>query len=216
MTVRSIIIEHEIPSPITYAVEVTIELDSGERRWCFFCTPDSLDRFGDFLPNSTIRIHAAAAHMIVLSVLTKETITAAINELQRTGELLHATRPVNGTHAFLQGVWVFNGAKAAFPSGVFTSRENAEAWITEHKLEGTLTLYPLDQSAYDHAIANGWFNPQSPNQKLPEFIQRFTSASQEHYHYERHESKQHIKDLIPHHCSRDEHGIDCVCLPGLL
>ncbi len=67
MVIRSINIEHEIPSPLTYAVEVTIELESGERRWCFFCTPESLDRFGDFLPNSAIRIHACAAHMIVLS-----------------------------------------------------------------------------------------------------------------------------------------------------
>jgi hypothetical protein len=189
MVVRSINIEHEIPSPLMYAVEVTIELDSGERRWCFFCTPESLDRFGDFLPDSTIRIHTCAAHMIVLSDVTEDTITAAIDELQRTGELLNATRPVNGTPSSLQGVWVFNGAKANFPSGVFTSRENAEAWIRDHNLEGTLTLYPLDQSTHDHAIANGWFNPKTPQQKLPEFIQRFTSASQEHYHYEREEAK---------------------------
>ena len=101
MVVRSINIEHEIPSPLTYAVEVTIELDWGERRWCFFCTPESLDRFGDFLPNTTIRIHAAAPHMIVLSIVTKQTITAAINELQRTGELQYATRPVNGIRSSL-------------------------------------------------------------------------------------------------------------------
>lgn len=189
MVVRSINIEHEIPSPLTYAVEVTIELESGERRWCFFCTPESLDRFGDFLPNSAIRIHACAAHMIVLSNVTQETITVAIEELQRTGELLNATRPVDGTFSSPQSVWVFNGARANFPSGVFTSRENAEAWIRDHNLEGTLTLYPLDQSVYDHAIANGWFNPTTPHQKLPEFIQRFTSASQEHYHYEREEAK---------------------------
>ncbi len=188
MVIRSINIEHEIPSPLTYAVEVTIELESGERRWCFFCTPESLDRFGDFLPNSPIRIHACAAHMIVLSNVTQETITAAIEELQRSGELLNATRPVDGTSS-PQSVWVFNGARAIFPSGVFTSRENAEAWIRDHNLEGTLTLYPLDQSAYDHAIANGWFNPTTPHHKLPEFIQRFTSASQEHYHYEREEAK---------------------------
>lgn len=190
MVVRSINIEHEIPSPLTYAVEVTIELDSGERRWCFFCTPESLDRFGDFLPNSTVRVHAGAAHMIVLSSVTQETITAAIGELQRTGELLNATRPLNDTcSSASKGVWVFNGAKANFPAGIFTSRENAEAWINAYNLEGTLTLYPLDQSAYDHAIAKGWFNPTSPHHALPEFVQRFTCASQEHYHYERQEAK---------------------------
>lgn len=189
MIVRSINIEHEIPSPMTYAVEVTIEFESGGPRWCFFCTPESLGRFGDFIPNTAIRMHAGSPHMIVLSIVTHETITAAIGELQRTGKLLNATRPVISGSSLTQGVWVFNGAKAHFPSGVFTSRENAEAWITEHKLEGTLTLYPLDQSAYDHAIAKGWFNPKLPGQNLPEFIQRFTSASQEHYHYERKETK---------------------------
>ena len=186
MAVCSIIIEHDIPSPLTYAVEVTIELESGARRWCFFCTPESLDRFGNLLPNTMIRMHAGSPHMIVLSTVTKESINAAIRELERTGELLTATRPVGEADPSRgQGVWVFNGANSNFPSGVFTSRENAEVWITEHGLEGTLTLYPLDQSAYDHAIANGWFVPQLPHQGLPEFIQRFTSASQEHYHYER-------------------------------
>src|SRR6056297_3054423 len=123
MVVRSINIEHEIPSPLTYAVEVTIELVSGERRWCFFCTPESLERFGDFLPNSTVRIHAGAAHMIVLSSVTQETITAAIGELERAGELLNATCTLNDTRSSMnKGVWVFNGANANFPAGVFTSR----------------------------------------------------------------------------------------------
>ena len=190
MVVRSINIEHEIPSPLTRAVEVTIELASGERRWCFFCTPESLERFGDFLPNSTVRIHAGAAHIIVLSSVTKETITAAIGELQRTGELLNATRSLNDTSSSMsKGVWVFNGAQAKFPAGIFTSRENAEAWISAYNLEGTLTLYPLDQAAYDHAIENGWFTPKSPHHRTPEFVQKFTAASQEHYHYERQDAK---------------------------
>ncbi len=136
MVIRSINIEHEIPSPLTYSVEVTIELESGERRWCFFCTPESLDRFGDFLPNSAIRIHACAAHMIVLSNVTQETITAAIEELQRTGELLNATRPVDGTSS-PQSVWVFNvqgqfsqvaclllGRRLRHGSGITISREH--------------------------------------------------------------------------------------------
>lgn len=74
--------------------------------------------------------------------------------LQRPTE--RATRPVEGAGRSLrQGVWVFNGKRAIFPSGVFTSRENAEAWINEYGLEGTLTLYPLDQSVYDYAVENG-------------------------------------------------------------
>lgn len=185
MSVRTITIENPIPSPLTHAVEVTIELQSGERRWCFFCTPNSLDRFGDLLPDSTIRIHACAPHMIVLSVVTDETIHAAIEWLDKSGDILTATRPFTAPgRDSTQYVWVFNGAKSSFPSGVFNSREKAEQWIAEYKLEGTLTLYPLDSSVYDFAIANGWFRPKSPHQSLPEFIQRFTSASQEHFHYE--------------------------------
>jgi hypothetical protein len=165
---------------------VTVEFDSGERRWCFFCTPESLERFGDFLPDTTTRMHAGSPHMIVLSTVTNETINAAIRELERTGDLFRSTLPVSGADSSMQhGVWVFNGLNSNFPGGVFSSRENAESWINRHKLEGTLTLYPLDQSAYDYAIGNGWFAPRSPHQRLPEFMQRFTSASQEHYHYER-------------------------------
>ena len=189
MLVRSIKIEHEIPSPLTYAVEVTIEFESGDRRWCYFCTPESLGRFGDFLSGTTIRMHAGSPHMIVLSTVTEETMHAAVRELEKSGDLLNATRPLDsGDSGLHHGVWIFCGEKSNFPSGVFTSRQNAEAWINEHGLAGTLTLYPLDQSAYDYAIANGWFEPKTPKQKLPEFIQRFSSASQEHYHYERRDS----------------------------
>ena len=50
-------------------------------------------------------------------------------------------------------VYVFNGAdpqqkgRTSLPSGVFTSREKAEAWITRHRLSGLLTAYPLDEGA---------------------------------------------------------------------
>lgn len=80
-------------------------------------------------------------------------------------------------------VWVFNGAGATFPSAVFSSLEAAEAWIKLHGLKGTLTAYPLDESAYDWAIRMGYFKPKSAAHRSPEFIQKFSSASQEHFHY---------------------------------
>jgi hypothetical protein len=82
-------------------------------------------------------------------------------------------------------VWIFNGPGTQFPSGVFASREKAEKWIQHYGLSGTLTAYPIDMSAYDWAIAAGHFVPKREDQRGPEFIQRFSSASQEHYHYER-------------------------------
>jgi hypothetical protein len=81
-------------------------------------------------------------------------------------------------------VWVFNGARSQFPSGVFSERKLAEAWIKGYKLTGVLTAYPLDTGVYTVALGKGWFKPKSEDQRSPEFIGRFSSASQEHYHYE--------------------------------
>ncbi len=82
----------------------------------------------------------------------------------------------------MDSVWVFNGG-GQFPSGVFTSRELAEAWIAEHRLIGILTNYPLDVGLYDWAIARGTFKPKRPEHSEPAFIGRFNSARQDHRHY---------------------------------
>ena len=82
-------------------------------------------------------------------------------------------------------VWVFSGPRNHFPSGVFATREQAEAWIEMHRLEGTLTKYPVGISAYDFAIQQGHFTPRKPEHSSPAFIANFSSATQDHYHYER-------------------------------
>lgn len=84
----------------------------------------------------------------------------------------------------LAQVWVFNGTRNHFPSAVFTTRELAEAWIKQHQLEGTLTAYPLDVGVYDWAISNGSFTPQREDHQTAQFIANFSSAAQEHYHFE--------------------------------
>ena len=84
----------------------------------------------------------------------------------------------------MNSVWVFNGNNSNFPSGVFSSREKAEEFISTRKLSGVLTEYPMDVLVYDWAISNGHFKPKRDDQRTPEFIQRFSSASQEHFHYE--------------------------------
>lgn len=84
----------------------------------------------------------------------------------------------------LQAVWVFHGASAPFSSGVFTSKQAADQWIARHQLSGMLTKYPLDTGVYDWAIAEGLFQPRQDYQTGAKFVGRFTSASQEHYHYE--------------------------------
>jgi hypothetical protein len=81
-------------------------------------------------------------------------------------------------------IWVFSGAKKHFPGGIFTSRPNAESWITKNRLTGTLTLYPVDVGAYEWAIDKGIFRPKKPHESEAEFIGGFSSAGMEHYHYE--------------------------------
>jgi hypothetical protein len=81
-------------------------------------------------------------------------------------------------------VWVFCGQSSRFPSAIFLSKELAEAWITSNSLSGVLTAYPVDISVYDWAIAKGFFIPKKEEHQQPAFIQKFSSASQEHYHYE--------------------------------
>jgi hypothetical protein len=81
-------------------------------------------------------------------------------------------------------VWVFNGARAIFPAGIFSSLDLAERWIEQHRLTGTLTLYPVDIGVYDWAISKGFFGPSKPHQTTSDFIGRFTSASMVHHHYE--------------------------------
>lgn len=82
-------------------------------------------------------------------------------------------------------VWVFNGAGARFPSGIFESRQAAEAWIRSYHLNGMLTRYPLDHGVYDWAVLKGFFRPKQPKPEhsSSKFIQSFTSAALEHYHY---------------------------------
>ena len=84
----------------------------------------------------------------------------------------------------MEGVWIFHGAGGRFASGAFTDRTIAELWIVKHQLEGILTWYPLDKGVFEWAIENAHFLPQNAQQESGEFIQRFTSASQPHSHFE--------------------------------
>jgi hypothetical protein len=84
----------------------------------------------------------------------------------------------------MDAVWVFNGDGGRFPSGVFSSREVAEEWIGKHLLSGILTEYPLDIGVLDWALRKGYFKPKFPSHETPTFRQTFSSASQNHFHYQ--------------------------------
>ncbi|MGJ7555629.1 DUF7710 domain-containing protein [Variovorax sp. RB3P1] len=81
-------------------------------------------------------------------------------------------------------VWVFNGVNAKFPSAVFLTKEEASAWIKSNELTGVLTKYPVGISVYEWALQSGNFKVKSERDLTPEFIGRFSSAAQEHMHFE--------------------------------
>jgi hypothetical protein len=81
-------------------------------------------------------------------------------------------------------VWVFNGAGARLPSGVFTSRTLAEAWISKHQLSGLLTEYPVDIGVLEWAIEAQVFAGAEEKLRESGFAGRFTSAYMQHAHYE--------------------------------
>ena len=84
----------------------------------------------------------------------------------------------------VEAVWVFNGEGGSFPSAIFSTRDAAQSWIRGHRLSGCLTKYPLDQPLYEWAMASGYFQPRYPSQREAPFIQKFSSAYLEPYHFE--------------------------------
>lgn len=80
-------------------------------------------------------------------------------------------------------VWVFQGANAKFPSGIFTQQSVAEEWIAANRFSGILTEYPVDISVFDLHATEGTFIPIDDSQCSREFRQSFTSATQPHFHY---------------------------------
>lgn len=80
-------------------------------------------------------------------------------------------------------IFVFQGDNANFASAVFSNKENAVKWIRDYQLSGILTQYPIDNPIYDWAIDNGYFSPNKDIHKMPEFIEKFSSAYLEHWHF---------------------------------
>ncbi len=81
-------------------------------------------------------------------------------------------------------VWVFVARRGRFPGGVFETLAEADTWISNHSLSGVLTSYEVGIGCYEQAMRDGTFNPNEDQRNSPDFIGAFSSASQEHYHYE--------------------------------
>ena len=83
-------------------------------------------------------------------------------------------------------IWCFNG-NSRFPGGVFDDLEIARTWIERNKLSGVLTGYPLNAGVFDWALEQGLLSPAlklKAERNGPDFVGTFTSASQQHFHFE--------------------------------
>ena len=85
-------------------------------------------------------------------------------------------------------IWLFNDKSGGFVGGAFTDRSLAETWISDHKLSGVLTKYPINIGVFDWAEQNDLLSmkPETLVRKRvdPKFIGKFTTAVQEHYHFQ--------------------------------
>lgn len=84
----------------------------------------------------------------------------------------------------IQYLFVFMGERGFVPAGIFSSFETGKLWIEKEKLTGSLNKLPIDIGLYDWAIEKGYFKPMKSHESTPKFIERFSCASVEHWHFE--------------------------------
>jgi hypothetical protein len=94
MKIDSIEIEDPIESHKTMAIEVTIINSDGDKRWCFFFTPEGMSACGDFIEGTKVRFHYGAAHMILVSEISPEIIEAALRDIEKQGKVELCTVPL--------------------------------------------------------------------------------------------------------------------------
>ena len=93
---KSIKIEDDLSIQDTKAIEVIIELDSGERRWCFFMTPKALQSCGDWIDGTKIRFHYGAPHMIVVAAtLDGDLIEKTLRDIDQQGDILLCSQKID-------------------------------------------------------------------------------------------------------------------------
>lgn len=88
-------IDDPINDPLVSSIEVTIEFPT-EQRWLFFVTPQLLGSVGDFVGDTSCRLHLGERHMIVVSQISREIIDTVLKQLEANGELERRTLPLRG------------------------------------------------------------------------------------------------------------------------
>ena len=97
-TIANIEIEDPVDAHDQRAIEVSVIMTDGTRRWCFFVTPQGIPNYGDFLDSDhSVRIHFGATHMIVISKISEEIIRETLLHIQKVGELERSTLEIRNT-----------------------------------------------------------------------------------------------------------------------
>ena len=73
---------------------------------------------------------------------------------------------------------------ARMPSGLFSTQIGAEKWISDNRLTGVLTEFPVDIGVLDWAIRFAGFSPPPEKRSSPAYVGRFTSGAVVHFHFE--------------------------------
>ncbi|MEM9478047.1 MAG: hypothetical protein AAGA58_00140 [Verrucomicrobiota bacterium] len=97
-TIASIAIDDPVESHERQAIEVTITMKDGTRRWCFFVTPEGIPNYGDFLDSDhSVRIHFGASHMIVVSRISEDIVLKTLYHIDKVGEIERSTLEIKDT-----------------------------------------------------------------------------------------------------------------------
>lgn len=94
VTLERVQLDDKITDPEDDSVEVTVELSSGERRWCLFVTPHKFCGWGDYLAGTTVRFHFGGRHVIIAERLSRELIEGMLRFIDGQGMLSEVTLPL--------------------------------------------------------------------------------------------------------------------------
>lgn len=77
-------------------VDVVLEFSDGQRRWCYFVTPECLSHLGGAAQVGDERLLSyRSPHMIVVSAINGEIIDQSLTYIESQGELLAASMPIS-------------------------------------------------------------------------------------------------------------------------
>ncbi|WP_425556859.1 DUF7710 domain-containing protein [Dactylosporangium darangshiense] len=66
-------------------------------------------------------------------------------------------------------MWIFQGERARYASGLFESLDAGLVWAARHRLTGILAEYCFG-GTYDLAVDDGRFRPSRPHHGSPEHV----------------------------------------------